>query len=107
MVEVDGKRTYSAKLDAPGDGRWIAYFIDFKFHNKHAFPLDIMAMYKDMIPNKQKEGVRFTDKYGFDDFGGFPHDFGRFFEFTTEVSVWPQTFPYEGCTNEECPNRLV
>lgn len=108
VVEVDGKRTYSAKMDAPDDGRWVAFFIDFKFFNKNAFTFDIAHMYKEMKPNTEKTGVRFTQNYDFaENFGGFPHDFGRFYEFTTEVSVWPQVFPYEDCHNEGCPNRMV
>jgi len=104
---VDGKKTYTAKLDAPDDGRWIAYFIDFKFYNKNAFPFDIAALYKEMKPNHEKVGVRITPHFSNDYFGGIPHDFGRFFEFTTEVSVWPQTFPYEDCSGTACGERLV
>ncbi len=38
MVMVEGRRTFSAKLDAPSDGRWVAFFIDIKFVNKTPFP---------------------------------------------------------------------
>lgn len=100
---VRGKRTYTAQIPAPDDGRWVAYFIDFKFYNKHAFTLDIAALYKQMKRNPlQERGVRFTDRVSRSDFGGFPHDFGRFFEFTTEVSVFPNTFPYEDCHGTAC-----
>ena len=30
-----------------------------------------------------------------------------FLDFTTEVSVWPNTFPYEECSGEACGVRLV
>eukprot|EP01034_Spumella_vulgaris_P040806 gene40806-50496_t len=40
-------------------------------------------------------------------YGGLPKDFGRYFEFTTEVSVWPDTFPYTDCTGETCSGRTV
>jgi PhoPQ-activated pathogenicity-related protein len=104
---VDGKKTFSAKLDAPDDGRWVTFFLDFKLFNKNAFPIDIAQMYKEMKPNTEKTGVRFTQNYANDNFGGFPHDFGRFFEFTTEVSVWPNVFPYEDCHGVACGVRLV
>ena len=106
---VDGKKTYSAKLEAPDDGRWVAFMIDFKFHNKNANPFDIAALYKEMKPNREKPGVRISPYFGGsnDNFGGIPHDFGRFFEFTTEISVWPQTFPYEDCSGVSCGDRLV
>lgn len=94
---VKGKRTYSAKLDAPGDGRWVAYLIDFKFVNKHAFPITAAELYKAAGLKENPEQA----------FGGFPHDFGRFFEFTTQVSVWPNTFPYADCQGADCGETLV
>lgn len=105
---VRGKRTYKAKIDAPDDGRWVAYFIDIKFVNKNAVPIDIQKFYKERIVNTEKPGARLTEKFtGFDNFGGFPHDFGKFFEFTTEVSVFPDTFPYEDCSGASCGSRLL
>jgi len=86
---VKGKRTFSAKFDAPADGTWIAFMIEFKFVNKHANPFES------------------TELTGDFDFGGFPHNFGRFFDFTTQVSIWPNTFPYPDCAGEQCGNRLV
>jgi len=109
-VTVHGKRTYSAKIAAPDDGRYVAFFIDFKFVNKNALPIDIANLYKTKTMYSKEAGhtVRLTDKYGLDPaFGGFPHDFGRFFEFTTEVSVWPDTFPYPDCSGVGCGDRLV
>jgi len=102
---VNGLRTYTAQLDAPTDGRWVAFFIDFKFVNKHAFPLDVESLYKRAVrrPEDETPGSRIDRE----NFGGFPHDFGRFFEFTTEVSVFPNTFPYEDCHGEACGNRLL
>jgi PhoPQ-activated pathogenicity-related protein len=107
---VRGKRTYSAKIAAPDDGRWVAFFIDFKFVNKNAVPIDIANMYKTKTRYSHEDGhfVRFTDKYGLDPaWGGFPHDFGRFFEFTTEVSIWPNVFPYPDCAGADCGVQLV
>jgi hypothetical protein len=41
--------------------------------------------------------------------GGFPPipiDFPGKLAFTTEVSVWPQTFPYPECTGKVCGDSL-
>jgi hypothetical protein len=92
---VGGKRTYSAQFDAPGDGRWVAFLLDFKFINKHAFPTSAAEKQVTLKENPEQS------------WGGFPHDFGRFFEFTTQVSVWPNTFPYADCTGEDCGERIV
>jgi hypothetical protein len=91
---VRGKRVYRAKVDAPEDGSWVAFFIDIKYVNQNPFP---PAIAEDLNTNKRE-----TDR-----FGGFGKDFGRFLEFTTEVSVWPNTFPYEDCSGETCGTRLV
>jgi hypothetical protein len=106
-----GKKVFTAKMDAPGDGRWVAFFIDFKLVNKNAFlGFDMPALYAKINKNRKQNGlkdknglVHITDKYGVnEDFGGIPHDFGRFFEFTTEVSVYPNTFPYPDCSGAAC-----
>jgi len=105
---VNGKRTYTAQMDAPGDGRWVAFFIDFKFVNKHAYPVpgvDYSDGYKNMILDPERHKLDFTKV--FPEFGGFPHDFGRFFQFTTEVSVYPDTFPYADCTGTGCTGRVL
>lgn len=77
---VDGKRTYRAQLEAPTDGRYVAFFIDIKYQEK-SFPL--------------AKG------------GGIPYDKPGQLEFTTEVSVWPNTFPYEACEGEGCAGYLL
>jgi hypothetical protein len=105
MVMVEGRRTFSAKLDAPSDGRWVAFFIDIKFVNKNAFPLDLNELFKRVV--RKPEDMTPGAKIALDNFGGFPHDFSRSFEFTTEVSVWPNTFPYDDCSGVSCGNRLV
>lgn len=102
---VNGKRTLSAKLDAPGDGRWVTYFIDIKFVNKHAYTFDMNEVVKRRV--RRPEDVTIGSKINFEQWGGFAHDFGRFFEFTTEVSVWPNTFPYEDCQGAACGARLL
>jgi len=98
---VHGKRQYSAKFDAPEDGRWVAFMIDFKFVNKHAFPVPVSELYELLEPKKSWQTN--PDQ----EFGGIPHDFGRFFQFTTQVSVWPNTFPYEDCAGAGCGSEIV
>lgn len=102
---VHGKRVYKASMDAPTDGTFHAFFIDFKFINKHAYPTDYSSGYQYMIRDEERHKLDFTRK--FPAFGGFPHDFGRFFEFTTEVSVWPDTFPYPDCHGSTCGGKTV
>jgi len=36
-----------------------------------------------------------------------PHDLVGRLMFTTEVSVWPQTFPYADCSGTACGNELA
>jgi len=103
---VRGKRVYSGSIESPGDGRYVASFIEFKFVNKHAFPSsDYATWYNNMVKNSPGNKVEFTRK--FPAFGGFPLDFGRFFDFTTEVSIFPDTFPYEDCSGSSCAGRTV
>ncbi|CAE7661805.1 aprA [Symbiodinium microadriaticum] len=61
----------------PGDGRYVAFFIDIKYEQR-------------------KENLT-----------GLPHDKPGQLEFTTEVSIWPNTFPYEDCKAESCAGQLL
>ena len=91
--DANGMRTYSAQIDAPEDGRWVAYFIDIQYAKNK---IDSLIPVIDKLP------------------GFIPRDlFGRM-QFTTEVSVWPNTFPYPGCgitdgvdTGIECTANMV
>jgi len=102
---VKGKRTYSAKLDAPEDGSWVAYLIDFKFVNEAVGPGmnpdDLNAIWK-ADPHTPAGKIALEYSRYFENFGGFPHDFGHFHEFTTEVSIFPDTFPYPDCQGAAC-----
>lgn len=160
---TDGRRVYTAQRDAPTDGRWTAFFIDIKFHNKHAHHHETVELSKAKLTaalsGKEDNTVALTasptlpaqslkDGKSFDqtkerdrisagdamraylastemssaattglgsststdddfDFGGFPSDAAGFMEFTSEVSVWPNTFPYEDCYGEDCGTRMV
>lgn len=102
---VKGKRTYRAKFDAPEDGRWVASLIDIKFVNS-AVPsgLDPSSLNAAFVSHPDTPAGRLAVSFSryFENFGGFPHDFAHFFEFTTEVSVFPDSFPYPDCQGAAC-----
>ena len=81
---VGGKRTYSAKMDAPGDGRWVAYFIEVTYEKSKK------------LDGQNVEGL----------IPPFPHDLTGRLVFTSEVSVWPNIFPYADCFGESCGTNL-
>jgi hypothetical protein len=103
MTMVKGRRTYKAHMDMPTDGTWTAFFIDLKFNSKHAQPMNLTAIAQTIKRDESRlsPAARIARPV-FPDFGGFPHDFGGFFEFTSEVSVIPQTFPYPDCQGTDC-----
>ena len=130
---VGGKRTYTAHIDAPEDGRWVAYFVDIKFLNRHGLEQlqqgDMAQMaavldkqteinYQTLAKSGEIRKQKHADGNGqvlgwellsqFDQFAGFPKDAGQFLEFTSEVSVFPNTWAYpEDCFAESCGVTLV
>ena len=83
----DGKRVYRASVAAPEDGRYVAFFIDIKYEkNPDVTPL------AGLEPHFH---------------GILPVDAPGQLDFTTEVSVWPNTFPFDDCVNEGCDGGLV
>jgi len=93
---IRDKRTYKAQLDTPDDGRYVAFFIDVQFVNKHSMPVDLISWKRSMRirPTTPAAKIAVENERYFDHFGGLPHNnFGRFFEYTTEVSILPKTFP--------------
>jgi PhoPQ-activated pathogenicity-related protein len=79
MEMVKGKRTYRAQMDAPDDGRWVAFLIEVTYEK----PKNL----KGLPP--------------------IPHDLSGRLMFTSEVSVWPNTFPYPECSGATCDAPLV
>lgn len=77
-----GNRVYKAIVDPPGDGRYVAFFIDIKY-----------------------EADKDVGLTGHD--GPVPHDRPGQMEFTTEVSVLPNTFPYDACVGAACNGHLL
>ena len=64
--------TYITPVDAPDDGRRVALFIDIVYANNE---IDALIPNIDLRP------------------GFIPRDLIQRLQFTTEVSVWPNTFP--------------
>ena len=85
---VRGKRTYSAHMDAPTDGRWVAYFIDITYAKTDITPA---------LANEEASAQRMSRERERQHKGFVPKDLAGRMEFTTEVSVYPNTFPYAGC----------
>jgi len=77
-----GGNTYVAHHDAPTDGTWAAFFIDVQYKN--------------------------TFELGANWHPGFiPKDRAGQMEFTTEVSVVPDIFPYDDCHGVDCYGVLI
>ena len=81
--EVKGGSTYKSHVEAPADKDvWTASFIDVTYR-------------------QNKEELSFGRH------GGFPYTKPGHLEFTSEVSIWPQVFPYDDCYMETCYGTLV
>ena len=77
-----GGHEYVAHHDAPADGQWAAFFIDVTY--KNSFKLQ-GQWHPGFIPKDRKGQM----------------------EFTTEVSVVPDVFPYHDCHGIECYGTLL
>lgn len=91
--KINGKRVYKAQVDAPEDGRWVAFMIDIVYAKDAK---DALLPVSDKMPHF------------------IPRDVAGRLQFTTEVSVWPNTFPYPGCgitngvdTGITCSSHMV
>lgn len=99
-VVVNNKKTYSYHRDAPEQG-WVAYFIEVRY--KSHKPLANEAV----VQSADDSATRLTNKlqkaedlkklsYKLSDFP-FPTDFKGDLVFTTQVSIFPQTYPFADC----------
>ena len=68
---VDGMRTYTAQVDAPDDGRWVAFFIDIVYAKNK---IDALIPKIDILP------------------GFIPRDLVQRLQFTTESQCLAQHF---------------
>lgn len=87
-ITADGKRSYTAHKEEPGDGRWVAYFIDIKY-------------------KEYGQTTTLHDAPAWEACTHLPCDKPGRLEFTSQVSIWPNTFPYEACTGEGCAGYLL
>lgn len=104
-VSAEGKRIYSSQMDTPTDGRYVAHLIEIKYkesiHPHASFPMDTGAemLLKDTTkPKRDLTGFKIPD---------FPWDMPGRLVFTTQVSVWPNSFPYEDCYLDSCAGTLL
>lgn len=111
-VVVDGQRTYIARVsdfDAPSTKpkRWLAFMIDIKFDNPYGLGVfgDVKDAVNDIIREKSATKKMFEKING--GFGGIPEDLGGYFEFTTQVIIWPNDFPYKDCYGADCGQKIV
>lgn len=81
-TNANGSRVYVAHMDQPTDGTYVAYFIDVQYQ-------------------------RCDQKLDWGRDGSVPHDIPGMLYFTTQVSVWPNTFPYKDCSGADCYGTLV
>ena len=91
---VRGKRTYSAKVDPPGDGRYVAFMIEVTYQR----PKKLEGLTIDLPPVKNVARGKLPP---------IPRDLSGRLMFTSEVSILPNTFPYADCFGETCGNNLV
>jgi len=87
---VDGKRTYRANMAAPDDGRYVAFMIDVKYAETDDIHSWTPFFDRDHHGNKK-----------------IPVDKPGRLEFTTQVSVMPNSFPYADCTGTACGSTMV
>lgn len=109
---VKGKRTYTAHMDGAEDGRYVAYMIEITYRNEHKVIVD------GVNPNlRSKETIKSVTGPIKDFFGklvdAIPHDLMQKPMYTTQVSIWPSSYPYPDCnggaansTLEQCQNIL-
>jgi len=75
-----GSQTYTAHME-PTDGKWTAFFVDLQYE-------------------KQEEASEGRGSLG------WPYN-NQHFEFTTTVSIIPNTYPYPECYGDSCFGKLV
>jgi len=98
MEMVNGKRTFRASRPVRADGGWTAFFIDIKYQEEPDLTFD--SVVKKWVENKLDRDHK-GNKW-------LPVDKPGRLEFTTEVSIVPNTFPYPDCSGSECSSdKLV
>ena len=94
---VNGKRTYRASRPVDESGRWTAFFIDIKYEEEKDLIFDSIVKHfvQDHLDRDHK-----GNKW-------LPVDKPGRLEFTTQVSIVPNTFPYPDCQGAGCDGMIV
>lgn len=88
---IDGKRTYRANMAPPEDGRYVGFMIDVKYAEA-----DWMTNTFTPFFDRKHRGNK-----------KIPVDKPGRLEFTTQVSVMPNSFPFADCTGSSCGSTMV
>ena len=94
-TDPDGK-IYKASVPLDKDGKWAAFFIDITYE-KTEFA----------ISHSGSSSIRLNDRKVLTDVSTWPVTEPGRLEFTTEVSIWPNTFPFKDCHGAECLGTLL
>lgn len=103
-ITPDGLRQYTGVMPAPADGTWAAFMILITYENAYGTankgPI--------LVPGRPDFISSFKAKLGgaAHGFPPIPVDYPGRLAFTTEVSVWPPTFPYAECHGSSCGTGL-
>lgn len=126
-VTMNSDGSYTAHMDIDEDGRWTAFFMDLTFDNIN---INTNMNHKNKNTNTQEDedGANKADinnnhrgTWPYQDYstylnpkngqplhlGTWPDDAQGALDFTTEVSIWPNTFPFEACSGAECYGTLL
>lgn len=104
-VQVNGKRTYNFHVDAPAQG-YVAYFIEVRYKkhkipNKDAVSLESVAGDSASRLKKLLETAKdFKNLWKSFKFPDFPVDIKKSMVFTSQISVFPRTYPFEDCIGD-------
>lgn len=85
VININGKRTYSAIMEPPGDGRYIAFMIEITYRK------DTLSL---NIPQALLSSRKLRDGHIIP---AIPHDLLQRPRYTTQVSILPNTYPYADC----------
>jgi PhoPQ-activated pathogenicity-related protein len=87
--------TYMASRPAPSDGRWTAFFINAEFEGpKRDKQSEDIVLLGDVASRKRRRL-------------GWPIGVDGQYDFTTSVSIVPNTFPFPDCQGKDCLGHLV
>lgn len=92
-------------MDKDEEGRWTAFFIDFTFEEPPTASYEHLLTPQDYFYDPVSGSKEAVSALG--GLTNWPYDAPGCLDFTTEVSVWPNTFPYEDCAGVDCYGTLL